>query len=698
MNPVILNNRYELLSKMGIGGMAYVYKAKDKALNRIVAIKTLKDEYAQDKDFIKRFKDEALSVAKLSHESIVNVYDVGYDNNMNYIVMECVEGTTLSNYLESAGPLDIKEVVDISMQIFAALEHAHNNGIIHRDIKPQNILISKNGRIKVTDFGIAKAINAQTLTTDNKTFGSVHYISPEQAKGGFLSSSTDIYSTGIVMYEMATGHVPFDADTPISIVMKHLQDTPIPPIDYRRDMPEELNKIILKAIQKRPSDRYQTATDVMAALRNLNNKANSKGDITLDFINGEVLPSDDMITLPEVTEEDLFLEEDNAIVRGNTGRVIKIKEKTDKISSPRLINFDEEYNVPLIYARGRKKKEKKYFFTTLIALICVLSLSAFFIVSAIDEMAKVVVPEPKEYEVLNYVTYEYETIKRKLETDFNIVVLMKEAYSDETPPGIIMDQDVEPGRIFKEGAKNTITFTVSVGSNYVEVPECVGKDYRIAENIIINAGLIPEKVEQYNQDIPAGEVYAVSPSETVRVKYGETVKIYVSLGSEFEKTTVPDLFGLTKEQAAGKLLERNLIMNVMSEEEVPGKASLVSYQYPAADTEIYENSTIDIKLSVDYGDTVYEDITVKYTFDPTIAELAGMEMPITLRFKFEYSDQEEAFQTTAVISSIEKLPYQRDVRIPAKGETKLTIFIGSVIYKEPIIYKYFDHYKETPEP
>ncbi|MDD2261595.1 MAG: protein kinase, partial [Clostridia bacterium] len=289
MDPVILNNRYELLSRMGTGGMAYVYKAKDKALNRTVAVKTLKDEYAQDKDFIKRFKDEALSVAKLSHENIVNVYDVGYDNNLNYIVMECVEGTTLSSYMESIGPLDIKESIDISLQIFAALEHAHTNGIIHRDIKPQNILISKNGKIKVTDFGIAKAINAQTLTTDNKTFGSVHYISPEQAKGGFLNSSTDLYSTGIVMYEMLTGKVPFDADTPIAIVMKHLQDDPVPPMELREDIPEELNRIILKSIHKKPSDRYETAADVMIDLKNLENMGNGRTDLTLDFIDGEVV-------------------------------------------------------------------------------------------------------------------------------------------------------------------------------------------------------------------------------------------------------------------------------------------------------------------------------------------------------------------------------------------------------------------------
>ncbi|MFA5341263.1 MAG: Stk1 family PASTA domain-containing Ser/Thr kinase [Clostridia bacterium] len=698
MDPVILNNRYELLSRMGIGGMAYVYKAKDKALNRTVAVKTLKDEYAQDKDFIKRFKDEALAVAKLSHENIVNVYDVGYDNNMNYIVMECVEGTTLSSYMESVGPLDIKEVIDISMQIFAALEHAHNNGIIHRDIKPQNILISKNGKIKVTDFGIAKAINAQTLTTDNKAFGSVHYISPEQAKGGFLSSSTDLYSTGIVMYEMVTGKVPFDADTPIAIVMKHLQDTPVPPIELRDDVPEELNRIILKAVQKKPSDRYETAADVMIDLKNFDNISDVKGDLTLDFINGEVLPSGETMAIPALSEDDLYLDEDKNIVRGNTGRIAKAKRNTGYVLQPKQINYDEEYNVPLIYARGRRKKEKKYFFTTLIALICVLSLSAFFVVFAIDELAKVVVPEAKEYEVLNYVTYDYETIKSKLETDFNIIVLMKEAYSDETPPGIIMDQDVEQGRIFKEGATNTITFTVSVGSNYVEIPKCIGDDYRVAENTIINAGLIPKKVEEYNQDVAAGIVFAVSPSETIRVKYGDTVVIYVSLGSQYEKTTVPDLMGLTKDQAAEKLLEYNLVMNVMSEEVLPGKISLVTYQYPQADSEIYENSTVDIKLSVDYGDIVYEDISVNYVFDPTVAELIGVEFPITLRFKFEYSDQEGSFQTSENVASISNLPYTRTVRISAKGETKLTVFIGSVIYKEPIIYKYFDYYQEPPTP
>ena len=260
---------------------------------------------------------------------------------------------------------------------------------------------------------------------------------------------------------------------------------------------------------------------------------------------------------------------------------------------------------------------------------------------------------------------------------------MKEAYSDETPTGIIMDQDVEQGRIFKEGATNTITFTVSVGSNYVEIPKCVGDDYRVAENTIISAGLIPEKIEEYNQDVTAGIVFALSPSETVKVKYGDTVKIYVSLCSQYEKTLVPDLFGLTKEQAAEKLLEYKLVMNVMSEETIPGKTSLVTYQYPEANTETYENSTIDIKLSVDYGDIVYEDITVQFTFDPTIAELTNMEFPITLRFKFEYSDQEGSFTDICKCRTDSESSVPKGCYVYLQKVKQINSVYRSVLYKEP---------------
>ena len=320
-----------------------------------------------------------------------------------------------------------------------------------------------------------------------------------------------------------------------------------------------------------------------------------------------------------------------------------------------------------------------------------------FVFFAIDELAKVVVPESKEYEVLNYVTYDYETIKKKLERDFGIIVLMKEVFSDETPPGIIMDQDVEQGRVFKEGATNTITFSVSVGSNYVAVPECIDKDYRVVEKNLLNVGLVPDKVEQYNMDVDAGIVFAVTPSEGSRIKYGNKVKIFVSLGSQYERTTVPDLMGLTKEEAQELLDERKLIMNIMSEEIIPGKISTITYQYPAADADIYQNNTIDVKLSyVAPDDILYKDIFVKYVFNPTAEEIVSMQFPMTLRFKLEYSDQVGSLQNSTNIATPENLPFERDIRIPAKGETKLTVFIGSAMYKEPIVFKYFEYYDGPP--
>lgn len=696
MDPVILNNRYELLSKMGVGGTAYVYKARDKVLNRIVAVKTLKDEFAQDKDFIKRFKDEALSVAKLSHENIVNVYDVGYDNNLNYIVMECIEGTTLSSYMEMTGPLEIKEVIEISVQICAALEHAHSNGIIHRDIKPQNILISKNGKIKVTDFGIAKVINTQTLTTDNKAFGSVHYISPEQAKGVFLNNGTDIYSTGIVMYEMTTGQVPFDADTPIAVVMKHVQEEPVPPKELRKDIPDELNRIILKAIAKKPNDRYATAGDMIRDLKNIYTPAKPKSELSLDFINGDVTKSEtDSMNKPAITEEDLFLEpEDNSGMH----KTMSIKIAAGGFREHGPMNFDNEYNVPLIYARGRKKKERKYVLTSIIAILCVLALSTTFVVFAIDELAEVVVPETPEYEIKNYIGYDYEEIKNKLESDFSIVVLMKEAYSDENEPGTIMDQDVEEGRKFKEGGENIITFTVSVGSNYIQIPICVGIDNRVVEQNLIALGFDDEnqivKVEEYNNDYEAGYVFACSPSEGVKIKYNDIITIYISLGTQHELTTTPMILGLTKVEATALLTTSNLLINVMSEEpSVDGKLPKVTYQYPEAGQPIYEQSKVDVKLTyVEVDTTKYEDIYITYAFEPTFDEINQMSFPVKLIFKLEYSDKDGSFQEQVTLQSTNDIPYVRTIRIPAKGETKLTLFLGANRYKPTVTYLYDDYY------
>ena len=269
----LLANRYEILEKIGSGGMATVYKAKCHVLNRYVAIKILRDEFTTDEEFVKRFEVEAQSAASITHPNIVSVYDVGVDGNLHYIVMELVKGKTLKDIIvEEKGPLPWKWSVNIAIQIASALETAHKNHIIHRDIKPHNIIITEDGVAKVTDFGIAKAVSNSTITAFGTTIGSVHYFSPEHARGGFTDEKSDIYSLGVVMYEMLTGRVPFDADTPVSIALKHMQEKPVEPIKLNPSIPLAVNQIIMKAMRKDPNERYQSATEMLrdlnAALKN----------------------------------------------------------------------------------------------------------------------------------------------------------------------------------------------------------------------------------------------------------------------------------------------------------------------------------------------------------------------------------------------------------------------------------------------
>ena len=277
----ILGNRYEIIEKVGNGGMATVYKAEDKVLKRNVAVKVLKDEFTTDEEFIKRFEIEAQSAARLTHPNIVSIYDVGSEDNLYYIVMELIRGKTLKEIIvEERGPLPWKWSVNVAIQIASALEMAHKNNIIHRDIKPHNIIITEDGIAKVTDFGIAKAVSNSTITAFGTTIGSVHYFSPEHARGGFTDAKSDLYSLGVVMYEMVTGRVPFDADTPVSVALKHMQEEPEEPIELNPNLPSAVNRIIMKALKKDTTLRYQSATDMLADLRQA--LKNPNGDFVED--------------------------------------------------------------------------------------------------------------------------------------------------------------------------------------------------------------------------------------------------------------------------------------------------------------------------------------------------------------------------------------------------------------------------------
>ncbi|HPU45956.1 MAG TPA: protein kinase, partial [Thermoclostridium sp.] len=281
MVGTVLGNRYSILSEIGSGGMARVYKAQDRYLQRHVAVKILKDEFKHDADFLKRFEKEAQAAASLTHPNIVQIYDVGTDNGNYYIVMELVEGITLKEYIKKVGALDWKEAVSITIQICSALSKAHSRGIVHRDIKPQNILITSDGIPKVTDFGIARAASADTATMKLDTIGSVHYSSPEQVCGGYIDEKSDIYSIGVTFFEMVTGRLPFDGESSVSVALKHIQDIPPLPTDVKPGIPSALNTIVMKAMAKSRKDRYQSASELIQDLENLTGKPSDATEILL---------------------------------------------------------------------------------------------------------------------------------------------------------------------------------------------------------------------------------------------------------------------------------------------------------------------------------------------------------------------------------------------------------------------------------
>ena len=467
----MLSGRYEVLKRVGSGGMADVYMAKDHKLNRNVAVKVLKSEYVEDEKFLKKFETEAQAVARLSHPNIVNIYDVGMEDGINYIVMELAEGITLKEYIRKKGYLSPKETVEISTQIASAISHAHKNHIIHRDIKPQNILVSDTGIIKVTDFGIAKATSSNTVTSTATAMGSVHYISPEQAKGRFCDEKSDIYSLGITMYEMVTGHVPFDHENGVTIALMHLQNEITPPSQIRDGIPDSLEKIILKCTMKKPEERYQTADDLIADLR-LVFEDTSGGYV------GVVPAIDDSPTI--------MIDQNELTQRINTPK------KDQKIQQEEPLK-DEEQNAYLDEddeeESGMNSKIEKLVIVlaAVVGAIILISIIVFVVKSSgvfksgksttttsIGTTAESNDTESKKYTVDNYIGMSLSAAREKIDGKFKIKV--EEEYSADYAKGLVIRQDPESDTELEEG--KTLTLVVSKGTrteDKVSVPGVVGK-------------------------------------------------------------------------------------------------------------------------------------------------------------------------------------------------------------------------------
>lgn len=592
----MLSGRYEVLKRVGSGGMADVYMVKDHKLNRNVAVKVLKSEYVEDEKFLKKFETEAQAVARLSHPNIVNIYDVGMEDGINYIVMELAEGITLKEYIRKKGYLSPKETVEISTQIASAISHAHKNHIIHRDIKPQNILVSDTGIIKVTDFGIAKATSSNTVTSTATAMGSVHYISPEQAKGRFCDEKSDIYSLGITMYEMVTGHVPFDHENGVTIALMHLQNEITPPSQIRDGIPDSLEKIILKCTMKKPEERYQTADDLIADLR-LVFEDTSGGYV------GVVPAIDDSPTI--------MIDQNELTQRINTPK------KDQKIQQEEPLK-DEEQNAYLDEddeeESGMNSKIEKLVIVlaAVVGAIILISIIVFVVKSSgvfksgksttttsIGTTAESNDTESKKYTVDNYIGMSLSAAREKIDGKFKIKV--EEEYSADYAKGLVIRQDPESDTELEEG--KTLTLVVSKGTrteDKVSVPGVVGKRESSAKSELEAAGLKVSVKTKYSTDVAKGKVISQSPGSGNQVTKNSTVVITVSQGEKPETMVrVPNLRYFTESEARSELKNSNLVLgSVLTEYSDSVEKGLVIRQTVSSGSKVKEGTAVGIYVSL----------------------------------------------------------------------------------------------------
>lgn len=554
----ILGNRYEIIEKIGNGGMATVYKSKDRVLNRYVAVKILRDEFTTDEEFIKRFRIEAQSAASLTHPNIVSIFDVGNEGSLYYIVMELIKGKTLKEIItEENGPLPWKWSLNVVTQIASALETAHKNNIVHRDIKPHNIIITEDGIAKVTDFGIAKAVSNSTITAFGTTIGSVHYFSPEHARGGYTDAKSDLYSLGVVMYEMLTGRVPFDADTPVSVALKHMQEDPIEPKELNDNIPQVVNDIIMKAMQKDVNLRYQSATEMLKDL----NAALKNPDDNFVHIGSNVGAATQRISTQEIAEAERKAKEANNPKNG---------KKPNK-----FIQF--------------VKKHK--------ALSFVIGAIILFFVAFGATMGIVELVNPNDVQIpdlVNKTQDEAEQIVKELKLK---LVVKAEEYNENVEEGKIISQDPAYQENYTIKEHSEISVVISKGTETVEVPDVVGKTREEAEKLLKDAGLVAEITEENDEKVEAGIVLSQDIEDGETVNKGSTVKLVVSKGSGIVNVEVPSLVGKTEQEAKKLLTEAGLKVNVVNDEDESKNDGVVLRQSKDAGTEVQEGTTITITVN-----------------------------------------------------------------------------------------------------
>ena len=639
---MILCDRYEILEVVGAGGMSIVYKAKCHRLNRNVAIKVLKPEFSNDKNFVTKFRIEAQASAGLTHPNIVNVYDVYDDDGIYFIVMELVEGITLKEYINENGRLPMDKAIDFSIQISSALEAAHESHIIHRDIKPQNIMVNKNGNVKVTDFGIAKAASSNTLTSG--AMGSVHYISPEQARGGYSDERSDIYSLGISMYEMVTGRVPFEGDNNVSVALMHIQNEMISPRQYYPDIYASFEKIILKATQKKPERRYLTASALIADLKRVQNNPNIDIVVAPSAITNSPTvewSKEDVAAVRNASSVNAFA--NNAPFQNEMGEMQPVNSPSQiQVNNAKLNQLlepeddywedEEEDYQPQPVKKSIKKVQdydededyddyddesgeidpnlKKAVIIGAIATAVIIALIAMIVLGKIFGWFKFgngnktttgitvestdTTEEVKEAEVADVVGVTEDAAK-KLLSDFTNVKTVVENNQDYQA-GYVFEQSVEPNK--KVPVDTEIILKVSAGAEKVTVPDVTNYDDDRAVTILQEAGFEVTHAYEYDENIEKDKVIKTEPAANSEAAKGSKVVLTISNGTEVKNTLVPNLNGLTEAEAQNALASAKLKTgNVTHEKSDTVAAGYVIRQEVAMNTEVAEGTPINFVIS-----------------------------------------------------------------------------------------------------
>lgn len=677
----VLSDRYEIIEKIGAGGMSIVYKAKCNRLQRYVAIKVLREEFAKDEEFVTKFKKEAFAAASLSHPNIVSIYDVGNDHDVNYIVMEYVDGMTLKQVIEKGAPFDSKKVLNYGLQIVSALKHAHSKKIIHRDIKPQNILVTHDDILKVTDFGIAKAVDSSTIVATGNAIGSVHYFSPEQAKGKYVNETSDLYSCGIVLFELATGRLPFEADTHISIALKHINEELPRPSVYNKKIWPGLEEVIIKATHKSQVIRYQSADEMLKDMSGILANPSSYKVVASNMSTDKTI---------------LLSEEDMNIIRQNERQMRSRKEAEkskagESMKDPDIKN--KKTNLSKNHSYSEETDDEESVSTFYKVMVSVAGVLAALVLVGIISATLLIMPGigSDNVAVPDLLGMTVEEAKEKVKQDKLEIVVVGEEENEQYSPGTICRQDPIENTIVKKKSKIEVTIAKEIDQNntLVTVPSVTGMDAVEAQELLRDNNLNVTIKREYHNEVEKGKVISQNPMQGEQVAIDTTVTLVISNGPEIVTVKMPNLLSMTVAEAKLSLSNNQLTLGEVTERPSDTvEAGLIIEQSVPPNRDVEVDTAINVVVSKGKEQVTTEpEITTPSHTENTI--MYTIQAPLNMD-KDQYHvlvtliDQ-SSVQRTVFDATVSKNDFPFQIKLTGSGiATAETYFDAQLVYQDTI--------------